>query len=429
MNTLLQQLAEIDPGVSTGQAAEFRTVSLAIAQRLHGDPTSLPLSLNDWWQWLDDEGYDRDTLALILSQMSTARIGAAAQRQLLSHLEQISTEPEGLAKLIDHVQTLHPLLANDYASLETLALAEQQQLEATAGGMSTKATIGIAVGTFVTGGVAGGLFGYIYGKKKQVVEKSEHIETLARENALRKAKDAENKLISENPFVENMFANVKMTKKQQEAIIENLRSGKSTSGVERNLLRITKNDVEKHSAEFVMQHLITYGKEINDEIEQTIRQNFENTKEVTDEIKKQIDNKDANDENTFFIFTDRKLEDRDEYLDAFNTVKQGEWYKKAFTAYRNNAIGPLRINSVKVIKDAYQNSIRNEIALAKEKALKDAKRKTDSLLIDKSGYIDRKVSAMKTKLDKDIRKVATNSEREVDNEFIAIEDAGSEISQ
>ena len=56
MNTLLQQLAEIDPGVSAGQAAEFRPVSLAIAQRLHGDPTSLPLSLNDWWQWLDDEG-------------------------------------------------------------------------------------------------------------------------------------------------------------------------------------------------------------------------------------------------------------------------------------------------------------------------------------------------------------------------------------
>jgi len=153
MNSLLQQLADIDPAISAGQAAEFRTASLAITQRLQGDPTSLPLSLNDWWQWLDDEGYDRDTLALILSQMSTARIGAAAQRQLLSHLEQIGTEPEGLAKLFDHVQTLHPLLANDYASLETMTLAEQQQLEATAGGMSTKATIGIAVGAFVTGGV------------------------------------------------------------------------------------------------------------------------------------------------------------------------------------------------------------------------------------------------------------------------------------
>ena len=342
---------------------------------------------------------------------------------MLSHLEQISAEPEGLAKLVEHVQSLHPLLANDYASLETLALAEQQQLEATAGGMSKGATIGIAAGTFVVGG----LIGYGLGKRKKVVEKSEHIETLARENALRKAKEAEEKLTSENHFTDNMlFSNVKMTKKQWESPIEALKSRKSTSGVERNLLKITENDIEKHSAEFLKQHFRTYGTEIRVEIEQTIRHDFDNTKEVTDEIKKQIDNKDADDENTLFIFTDRKLEDREGYQDALNTVKQSEWYKKAFTAYMNNKIRSLLNNSAKVIKDAYKNSIRNEIDLAKKEALNKAERDIDRILVDQSEYIDTKVYRMKTNLDKDIWKVATNSEREVDDNIIEIEKSGSD---
>ena len=180
-------------------------------------------------------------------------------------------------------------------------------------------------------------------------------------------------------------------------------------------------------SENLKQHLRTYGTEFKVEIEQTIRQDFNNTKEVTDEIKKQIDNKQADDENTLFIFTDRKLEDRDGYPDALNTVEQSEWYKKAFTAYMNNKIHPLLINSANVIKDAYKKSIQNEIDFAKKEAEKEAKSKADSLLIDQSPFIDKEVRTLKTALNKDIRNVVNDSKQEAKADLIEVEESGSDV--
>ena len=416
MNSLLQQLADIDPCISAGQAAEFRTVSLAIAQRLQGEPTSLPLSLNDWWQWLDDEGYDRDTLALILSQMSTARIGAAAQRQLLSHLDQISTEPEGLTKLIDHLQTLHPLLANDYASLETLALAEQQQLEATAGGMSKKATIGIAAGSFVTGG----LIGYIYGKKKQVVEKAEHLEDRARQDALRDARLEEKNL-------PRKLSTDGMTFDEQLAYIEKIKSGNSPSKIERDLLKITEDDVETHAQELLAQHLTSFGKDIGDELEQTVRQDFNDTEQVKDAIGKEFDKREAGEDGVLVDFFDKNVEANPNYQEAVKTVKQGDWYKQLFNGYKDTALTPLRAKLTSEIRLAYKKSIQNEIDLAKKEAAKEAKSKTDSLLIDQSSLIDKEARTLKTTLNKDIRKAAKDSEQEAEDDFIVIEETGAEI--
>jgi len=445
MNTLLQQLADIDPGISAGQAAEFRTASLAIAQRLHGEPTSLPLSLNDWWQWLDDEGYDRDTLALILSQMSTARIGAAAQRQLLSHLEQIGTEPEGLAKLFDHVQTLHPLLANDYASLETMALAEQQQLEATAGGMSTKATIGIAVGAFVTGGVAGGLFGYIYGKKKQVVEKSEQIEVRVHEDAARDARREEetlpSKLSNDAMTIKSKLLNDGMTKDQNEDYIKNEISGNSTSEIEGKLLRMTSIDVENYTDDLYYKHIASFKREFDDELEQVLEKNFINdVKDVKNKIEiefwgNEYKDKDGlladifknniNDE--ISAYQEAVNKNLPEYQEAVNTVKQGDWYKELFYAYKNNTYTATATKLSKEIRLAYKKSIQNEIDLAKKEAAKEAKSKTDSLLIDQSSLIDKEVRTLKTTLNKDIRKAAKDSEQEAEDDFIVIEETGAEI--
>ena len=156
MNTLLQQLAEIDPGVSAGQAAEFRTVSLAIAQRLHGDPTSLPLSLNDWWQWLDDEGYDRDIFGPILGRICSARMDDSAFHHLLGFLQANADLTEGIPTLHQYVHALHPELEQQLDNLLAVAHEEETQMNNVAGGVSKKEKIWIpivAIGTPLTIGL------------------------------------------------------------------------------------------------------------------------------------------------------------------------------------------------------------------------------------------------------------------------------------
>ena len=156
MNSLLQQLADIDPGISAGQAAEFRTVSLAIAQRLQGDPTSLPLSLNDWWQWLDDEGYDRDIFGPILGRICSARMDDSAYHHLLGFLQANADVAEGIPTLHQYVHALHPELEQQLDNLLAVAHEEESQMNNVAGGASKKEKIWIpivAIGTPLTIGL------------------------------------------------------------------------------------------------------------------------------------------------------------------------------------------------------------------------------------------------------------------------------------
>jgi len=156
MNSLLQQLADIDPGISAGQAAEFRTVSLAIAQRLQGEPTSLPLSLNDWWQWLDDEGYDRDIFGPILGRICSARMDDSAYHGLLGFLQANADLTEGIPTLHQYVHALHPELEQQLDNLLAVAHEEETQMNNVAGGASKKEKIWIpivAIGTPLTIGL------------------------------------------------------------------------------------------------------------------------------------------------------------------------------------------------------------------------------------------------------------------------------------
>jgi hypothetical protein len=156
MNSLLQQLADIDPCISAGQAAEFRTVSLAIAQRLQGEPTSLPLSLNDWWQWLDDEGYDRDIFGPILGRICSARMDDSAYHGLLGFLQANADLTEGIPTLHQYVHALHPELEQQLDNLLAVAHEEETQMNNVAGGASKKEKIWIpivAIGTPLTIGL------------------------------------------------------------------------------------------------------------------------------------------------------------------------------------------------------------------------------------------------------------------------------------
>lgn len=162
MSTLYEQLASIDPGIASKHCADFRTCLVAIAQRIQTEPECSMLSLNDWLQWLDDEGYEREGFAAILQQICEQELGDQACTDLWSHGRSIAAAADGIPNLITHVHSVHPGLEQRMTELEALALEEDIQIQHTAGGMTKAGKIALysAVAVVGTAGIGVGIAKY-----------------------------------------------------------------------------------------------------------------------------------------------------------------------------------------------------------------------------------------------------------------------------
>jgi len=217
-----------------------------------------------------------------------------------------------------------------------------------------------------------------------------------------------------------------MTFDDQAAYINKMMKENSRSKIERDLLKITSDDVEYHTAELLSKHVSTFTKDIGDELERTVRQNFNDSKDVKDAIAKILSNKKYGEDGVLGNFFDNNFEANPDYKIEADPDYQ-EAVTKAYNSYKDNALTPLRHKLFNEIREAYKKSIQNEIDLAKKEAEKEAKSKTDSLLIDQSPSINKEVRTLKTTLNKDIRKAAKDSELQAENDFIEIEETGAEI--
>ena len=144
MTTFTEALIQIVPDIRTGTAADVRSSLIGLARQLQQDPESQTHSLQTWWQWLDDEGYDRETFATILAQICKVRIGEQGLFELTSFITSSKDNADGIAMLLEQVKQSNPSFAEEVETLESLARDEENQLGATAGGLSKGGKIGIA---------------------------------------------------------------------------------------------------------------------------------------------------------------------------------------------------------------------------------------------------------------------------------------------
>ena len=164
MSSVLDLLQAAVPGIQPQAAADFRSTLVAIAKELHSASGAEHRSLQQWWQWLDEEGYDRDGLVQILRQFCRARIGEEGLAVLSESCASIQEHPDGMHLLLDWLEARHADLNQELQELDAACLAEQAELEQTAGGMSK----GWKIGLSSTGGVlvlAVGLYGVYKWKK------------------------------------------------------------------------------------------------------------------------------------------------------------------------------------------------------------------------------------------------------------------------
>ena len=152
MTALSQELTKNFPLVVGISVADFRAALVAMGREMHDDTQAAHQSLWTWWQWLDDEGYERQAFAEVLCQVGRTTIGDEAFAELTAYSKSIENDPDGISTLIEYTNKHYPDLAEEIAKIEKLAEEEDIKIQNMAGGMS-KVGKDVLIGVGTTAGV------------------------------------------------------------------------------------------------------------------------------------------------------------------------------------------------------------------------------------------------------------------------------------
>ncbi|MCX5969107.1 MAG: hypothetical protein NTV57_16045 [Cyanobacteria bacterium] len=182
MTALSQELSKKYPGSVGISVAGFHAALAAIGREMHEETQAGHQSLWAWWQWLDDEGYERQAFAEVLCQLGRTTIGDEAFAALTAYSKSIENDPDGISTLIEYVNKHYPDLTEEIAKIEKLAEEEDIQIQNMAGGMSKVAKgaligVGTLAGVSLVGLVGKGIHSYWKRNKAEresrLVEKAE----------------------------------------------------------------------------------------------------------------------------------------------------------------------------------------------------------------------------------------------------------------
>jgi hypothetical protein len=166
MANLLDLLQEVDPTISSPMAADLRAALVAISLELQRDDSSRQFSFNAWWRWLDEEGYNPESVLSVLRQLASARLGADAVAILVEVFHSHADAPDGLALLLAALNQLDPDVTEELHRLERLAISEEHELHQTSGGSARKKFDSVVLPAIVVTEI----FLYVDGKEQKKFE-------------------------------------------------------------------------------------------------------------------------------------------------------------------------------------------------------------------------------------------------------------------
>jgi hypothetical protein len=287
------------------------------------------------------------------------------------------------------VQSEVPDLAQTIESLEALAVEEEQQLVATAGGMSKGATIGLAVGgTVAVLGISG--VGYaIHRRNKtraanEARERAEQVLTVEKENAdaaLRK--EARMGVRAERGDGDIILKDIAH---DPEALNKALENPNAVVNLGKGLEKYTEDDIETHVAELVGRHLSVFKTEINAEIttvfKDRIRANPEYQKQVLQETDQLID---TEAEKLDFRDLGAEIKNNDIYQAAIAKVENNPWFKGELANLERTDMSKLRREISSELTQSYKPLVKEEVAIAQREALNDADNEMINMVSDGKG--------------------------------------------
>lgn len=198
--------------LSSEQATVLADGLLAIAHQAHNYPESEEFSINHWLSWLYEGGYDQVGFSEALQRICQRLLSVDDYKQLVALASGSANATRGLSAAIDHLSEHHSALLEQIHDIEKWRLADLEAIQATAGGLSKKAKIGLIaggvyVGVSLVGGTVGAV-GYFRARARERAKecldsslhnKEEHLE----EKAANKIHQEVNALVI--PSVEKQF--------------------------------------------------------------------------------------------------------------------------------------------------------------------------------------------------------------------------------
>ena len=265
MTTLVERLRAPEIGIDAASAQEFRAGLAALTLAMQGaEHEAMQRSLQGWWDWFEDEGYDRDAIATALRRLVTARIGESRYLELLGFSTSIASDAEGLPILISHLQETHPTLAEELSQLEAQALEDEHQLMEVAGGKAAKIAAYTVAGALVVGGTLGVIHNYRKYKElgmlhAELADKERQMEAKAAVDARLADEHAAQILAHEvKPEIKVVLPQLRsMDPEQRSAWFKASRQIRPEDAAS-TISRYAEKDIERHCNSLMWEHFITH---------------------------------------------------------------------------------------------------------------------------------------------------------------------------
>ena len=253
LTTLIDELQRFGVANSVDKSCQFRSALVSVVDQLRDeDGASAHRSLQAWWQWLEDSGLESHTVANVLRQITNTIIGDFARQELETYIHKISTEVDGLPRFMEHVQDSYPKLTTTFEKLEVLAIHEQQQLEAVAGGMDKRAK-----DTLIGGAVLGAslIFGTAIVKGRSLLKKRAEL-------AVQKEYDnLVDQSVREKEHLK--LASEKVTKIEVDKAISD---PEGVIRIKNSIQQYGLDDIEKHAELLTLQHISKFGVQFGEKL-------------------------------------------------------------------------------------------------------------------------------------------------------------------
>ncbi|WP_415410562.1 hypothetical protein ACLM45_03305 [Synechococcus sp. A10-1-5-9] len=203
MMSLFDKLNEIDKNISSFQSAEFGICLLTFLAHWQSDSDSHNLSPNELLKKAEDDGYDCTSFTSILRQISSYELGTASTTSLISYIQSIADNPNGVNLLSEHIADHFPKLEMKLMDFGAIAAEENKDLSETAGGKGIGEIAGISTGGLALIGLgAVGIHKWrkASAKKKTFLAQKAEADSQAAKEAANKAYNKEINSILEDAF-------------------------------------------------------------------------------------------------------------------------------------------------------------------------------------------------------------------------------------
>ena len=171
-----ERIQQLCPAVSNEQATELREFLVEASGRLKAEPTLMASSLKTMEQEATDQGYDWDSVVMVLQQVAKASSAGDEPEQLMNAWQTCMASEGSIADFSAVLSDRFPEIHSTLVELVELAREEHAALSGVAGGLSKGEKIGISAGSLTALGLTVAGIGYLRGRRQRITADAHQLE-------------------------------------------------------------------------------------------------------------------------------------------------------------------------------------------------------------------------------------------------------------